>query len=121
VLKKRMDLETSVADGLDALSTRDLSARLPQLANEMGGRLDMLVMVEAESEFASRMGTHRVWFEARGKVVALDVWTGKVLAEMEGLVTESGVGESRAELSAQEMLGKDLAAKLKDALQNARK
>lgn len=85
---------------------------LPTLADELQGRLDVLVIAELDSEYASRMGAYRVWYEARGRVQVFDVWTGKRLAELQDTVTATGVGDERADQAAREELAKKLAAEL---------
>jgi hypothetical protein len=85
---------------------------LPALADELQGRLDVLVIAELDSEYASRMGAYRVWYEARGRVHVFDVWTGKRLAEMQDAVTATGVGDERADQAARAQLAEKLAEKL---------
>jgi hypothetical protein len=99
---------------LSALSPHKWKDELPSLADAQEGKLDLVIFVEAESEFASRMGTHRVWFEARGKLTVVNAWNGRTLFQVDALTTESGVGETRAESAAREVLGTKLAEKLKE-------
>lgn len=87
-----------------------------ELADRLAGSLDTLLFITAKSEFASRMGTHRVWYEARGKLVGLNAWNGELLHEFDATVTESGVGEARANEAASDTLGGELAQKLQSAL-----
>lgn len=101
---------------LRRLTPRQWKKSLPALADEFGGTLDVLLYLEAESEFASRMGTHRVWFEARGSLTAVNVWTGEELGQVSTVVTESGVGEVRAERAARQALGALLGLKLQEEL-----
>lgn len=107
---------TAVPDGGDSAlataSAQQRAAMLPELADEWRGRVDRLVIVEVDSEYASRMGTHRVWYEARGHVHVYDVWTGKRLATLKESVTAAGVGDARADRAARAAL----AAKLADTL-----
>ncbi|MFW6051543.1 MAG: hypothetical protein ACODAU_10230 [Myxococcota bacterium] len=90
---------------------------LPEVADDLGGRLDVLLVAEVDSEFASRMGTSRVWYEARGRVRALDAWTGSTLATVESAVTEPGVGDRRADRAARQGLGRALAEALLQAVE----
>lgn len=91
----------------------------PALADRMRGALDTVLLLEAESEFASRMETQRVWYEARGTLRGFDAWTGDELAEVSATVTESGLGEPRAERAAREALGRELARRLDQQLRTA--
>jgi hypothetical protein len=85
---------------------------LPALADELQGRLDVLIVAELDSEFASRMGAYRVWYEARGSVQVFDVWTGKRLIERQDTVTATGVGDERADQAARGQLAEKLADEL---------
>lgn len=89
-----------------------LATLLPALADELGGKLDVLIVAEIDSEFASRMGDYRVWYEARGRVQILDAWTGKRLAEVSDAVSASGVGDERADQAARTQLAEKLAGEL---------
>lgn len=88
----------------------------PKVADHLRGDLDTILVLDAESEFASRMGTQRVWYEARGSLRVWDAWTGGLVTEVSASVTEAGLGEERAESAARESLGRELAAKLKQKL-----
>jgi hypothetical protein len=85
---------------------------LPALADELQGRVDVLVIAELDSEYASRMGAYRVWYEARGRVQVFDMWTGKRLAELQDSVTATGVGDERADQTARSQLADKLAPEL---------
>ncbi len=116
VVTRPVSLSSQTDRRLARATPQSLRRVAPTLADEMQGELDTLFFVEAESEFASRMGTHRVWYEARGNLVAVSAWTGEVLHQVDAVVTESGVGEARAERAALESLGRELAGKMKAAL-----
>jgi hypothetical protein len=88
----------------------------PKLAGQMRGALDTILLLDAESEFASRMGTQRVWYEARGTLRVFDAWTGEGVTDVAATVTEAGLGEERAESAARESLGRELAGRLKQKL-----
>lgn len=88
----------------------------PRTAERMGGALDTILLLDAESEFASRMGTQRVWYEARGTLRVVDAWTGEVVSGVSATVTEAGLGDSRAERAARESLGRALAGSLAQKL-----
>jgi hypothetical protein len=97
---------------LSAAKPRQLAESLPGLADAWGGRVDVLVVVELDSDYASRMGAHRVWYEARGRADVYDVWTGKRLATVEASGTASDVGDERADRAARSQFAESLAAKL---------
>lgn len=90
----------------------DLGQVLRRLADELQGRVDVLVLVELDSEYASRMGAYRVWYEARGRAQVLDVWTGEELAALQDSVTATGVGDERADRAARSELAEKLAPAL---------
>lgn len=88
----------------------------PKAAERMAGALDTILLLDSESEFASRMGTERVWYEARGTLRVVDAWSGELLSEVSATVTEAGRGDERAERGARESLGHALAAGLAQKL-----
>lgn len=106
------------ARALPAAQPRKLASMLPELADRLGGRLDVLILVEVDSEYASRMGTHRVWYEARGRARVYDAWTGKLLTTIEETVTAPGVGDERADHAARAQLATKLADRLGNLGQN---
>jgi hypothetical protein len=97
---------------ITAATPSTLPRVLPALADELQGRLDVLVIAEIDSEYASRMGAYRVWYEARGRIQIFDVWTGKRLAELQDAVTATGVGDERADQAARSQLAEKLATEL---------
>lgn len=105
-------LTPQVMGSLQVASTRARTEGLAALADALGGRVDVLVVAEIDSEYASRMSTHHVWYEARGRAEVFDVWTGQRLAVLEGTVTASGVGDERASRAARTELAQKLAAQL---------
>lgn len=107
------DTEARPLSGAGIETMRDVA---PKVAEHMRGALDTILVLDAESEFASRMGTQRVWYEARGTLRVFDAWTGEVVTEVSATVTEAGLGEQRAESAARESLGRELADKLKQKL-----
>lgn len=86
------------------------------LGELMAGNLDVVVIFTYDTRFASRMGGSRVWFQAQGAIEAVDVWTGKSLARVEGKVEADGVGERRADDAARRELSRTLMADLLEAL-----
>ena len=111
-----VELAAGDAKALSEASEHKMAAVAPLLADRLRGALDTILVLQAESEFASRMGTERVWYEARGSLRAFDAWTGTVLVEVSAVVAESGFGEPRAERAAREALGRALAQRLVERL-----
>lgn len=97
-------------------SIEKLKETAPKAAERMAGALDTILLLDAESEFASRMGTERVWYEARGTLRVVDAWSGELVSEVSATVTEAGRGDERAECAARESLGRALAASLAQKL-----
>jgi hypothetical protein len=102
----------------DPKSIKNLGARdLSRVVERTGGEVDMLVVVELRSAYASRMGGGRVWYEASGSVRAVNTWLEKDAVPSFRLdVTASGIGDTRAELAARTKLCEDAAEKLAAAL-----
>lgn len=93
---------------LPTTDARALAARLPAWVDGQPSPPDVVLLAETQSEFASRMGTQRVWYEARGRLITLNAWTGETMGELTASVTESGLGEQRAEQAAIDALLKRL-------------
>jgi hypothetical protein len=102
-----------VLDASAAARGRSVAA----LADALGGRLDVLLVVDVRSEFASRMGGSRVWYEARAGVDAHDAWTGRILARLDVAETASGVGDERADAAARKKAAETV---VEQVLQNER-
>lgn len=83
-------------------------AAVKALGDEYAGRLDVVLVLTYESRFASRMGGNRVWYEAEGRLEALSVWTGEVLAQATDKVEVDGIGDERAEKAARRALAEAL-------------
>lgn len=111
-LKARVTLPSDVSKRLRTATPAQLAKTLPGLADSWAGRIDVLVRVDLDSEYASPMGDHRVWYEAQGRIEAFDVWTGRQLASVETTATASGVGEERADRAAQTSFAKQAAERL---------
>ncbi len=111
-----VELPDAEAKQLSQAGSEKMKDVAPKVAEHMRGALDTILVLDAESEFASRMGTQRVWYEARGTLRVFDAWTGEVVTEVSATVTEAGIGEERAESAAREALGRELAGKLKQKL-----
>jgi hypothetical protein len=80
-----------------------------QVAEVLGGRVDLVLVSDVQSQFAARMGGSRVWYEARGVLFAHDAWSGRVLARVEATAEASGVGDARADRAARQKLAQMLA------------
>jgi hypothetical protein len=89
-----------------------LPGLLGDMADAWAGRVDRVVVIEVDSEYASRMGSRRVWYEARARGQVYDVWTGKQVAAVSETVTESGVGDDRADRAARARLADKVAETL---------
>lgn len=106
----RVDLGDPVtldAKAVKALRTAGPAERarvLATLADTMGGTLDVVVLVKAQSRFASRAGGSRVWFEASSEVVIHEVWGAGELGRGKVEATASGVGDRRADEAARREL-----------------
>jgi hypothetical protein len=111
-----IDLAEATARQISQAGIANMKDVAPKVAEHMRGTLDTILLLDAESEFASRMGTQRVWYEARGTLRVWDAWTGELVTEVSATVTEAGLGEERAESAARESLGRELAGKLKQTL-----
>lgn len=107
-----VEIKPVVAKQLVRLPEDELAATLPEYADIWEGFIDVVVRVEVESDYASRMGAHRLWYEARAKVALYDAWSGRKIQILEHTATASGVGEERADQAARELLAGELAAKL---------
>jgi hypothetical protein len=83
-----------------------------RLADEQAGRIDVLLVATVESVFASRMGTSRVWYEAKATVVAVNAYSGHPITTIEARTTAPGFGDARAEAEARTALGRTIAERI---------
>ncbi len=109
----RVVLAPDTAELLSHADPTELAQALPELAEVWRGRIDILVVADLDSEYASRMSTYRVRYEARGSAMVFNVWTGERLDTIETTVTASGVGEARADSAARAELAETIAAQMK--------
>jgi hypothetical protein len=82
------------------------------LGDALGGRLDVLLVIEVDSRFVNRMGGTRVWYQARGKLDAYETWSGRLLTTIQETVNGSGLSNERADEAARRALGEALGQKL---------
>lgn len=107
-----MQLEDDERDRLLATTSRQRAEVFPELADTWGGRVDYVLIGDVESDFASRMGQTRVWYEAQGRLEAVDAWSGRTLATVETSVTAPGLGDERAARAAHRALAEQLVVRL---------
>lgn len=112
ILGKSVVLPGDLAAELASASPEALAGKLPALADEQEGRIDVLFVADIDSDYAGRLSTSRVWYEARGKIRVYNAWTGELITTVEHTVKESGVGEPRADRAARSKLAEALAGKL---------
>jgi hypothetical protein len=103
----------------DALVRRARAGKaLPGLgavAEALGGRFDVVMRVEYDCGFASRMGGNRVWFEATGTLTVYDAWSGAVLLHEQLRAKANGVTDARADQAARDKLAQTLAQRIATA------
>ncbi|MBV1862685.1 MAG: hypothetical protein KUG77_29960 [Nannocystaceae bacterium] len=97
-------LDRKAIKALRTVGPAERARVLAVLADAMGGALDVVVLVKAESRFASRAGGSRVWFEASSHVVVHEVWGAGELGRAKVEATASGVGDRRADHAARREL-----------------
>jgi hypothetical protein len=90
--------------------------RLPALADDAEGALDVVLTVRMESEFARRMGPTRVWYAASGQMTVWNAWSGEVLHRLRGEASANDLGDARADVAARRALGRELARRLQAAM-----
>lgn len=105
-------IKSSVAKKLLSAAPGDLTSQLPDLADVWDGDIDILVVSRAQSNFAGRMSTTSVWFEAKAEIVVYSAWTGQEVARFQDRSTASGIGNERADREARTRVAEKLAAKL---------
>ena len=94
------------------LDARTRSSALRALSVATHGAVDVVLVAEVSSHFASRMGSRRVWYEATARMTAYSVWTGEVLTELSARANANGIGDARAEAASREDVARDLARQL---------
>lgn len=102
-----VELDANTSRTLGKVGPADRARVLVSLADAMAGTLDVVVLVKAQSRFASRAGGSRVWFEATSSVVVHEVWGAGELAHEDIEATASGVGDRRADEAARRKLAEE--------------
>lgn len=72
------------------------------------GRLDTILILEFDTQFASRMGGGRLWYEGEGTLTKYNARTGEAIYSISATVHADGVGDDGAELAAAHRLGSEL-------------
>lgn len=109
-------LDAKATKALRTVGPAERARVLAALADAMGGALDVVVLVKAESRFASRAGGSRVWFEASSQVVVHEVWGAGELGRGRVEATASGVGDRRADEAARRELAQKASKRVLDVL-----
>ncbi|MCR9164648.1 MAG: hypothetical protein ACE37F_13585 [Nannocystaceae bacterium] len=113
-----VELDANTSKTLAEVGPAERARVLVSLADAMGGTLDVVVLVKAQSRFASRAGGSRVWFEATSSVVVHEVWGAGELGREEAEATASGVGDRRADDAAQRNLAEQTSSRVLSVLRN---
>ena len=87
------------------------------LGDALGGRIDVVFVVQVESRFANRMGGTRVWYEARGKLEVYEAWSGRLLTTTQTTSNGSGLGNERADEASRRALGEALAEQVLQSIE----
>lgn len=98
-------------DQQDLVSLDDGPTRenLRALGEASEGAIDLVVLADFHTQFASRMRGRRVWHEAQGELVIYDVWSGAKIGPIDMTARENGLGEQAAGAKALRSLGAKLA------------
>ncbi len=115
-LGQPVKLDAKAIKALQTVGPAERARVLAALADTMGGALDVVVLVKAQSRFASRAGGSRVWFEASSQVVVHEVWGAGELGRGELEATASGVGDRRADEAARRELAQKASKRILDVL-----
>jgi hypothetical protein len=111
-LGEPVTLDAKAIKALRTVGPAERARVLAVLADAMGGALDVVVLVRAQSRFASRAGGSRVWFEASSQVVVHEVWGAGELGRGKVEATASGVGDRRADEAARRELATKASARV---------
>ncbi len=115
-LGPQVPLTPDAVRSLRAAGPAERARVLVSLADKMAGRVDVVVLVAAQSRFAGRAGGNRVWFEASAQASVHEVWGAGELGREDVEVTASGVGDGRANAAAREKLAKELSDRVLEVL-----
>jgi len=94
----------AAADALALSRPARLTAdqRASLMADDLG--VDFVVFVTVDSDYASRLNTHRKWYEARADMRRFNLWTGELVASTQTAASSSGLGAGRADQAARKAL-----------------
>lgn len=109
-------LEEAVGAPLLEARGPDLAKALLSIAHQNFGAVDLVVVGEAHSDFASRMGARSLWHEAVGVLKIYDAWSGQEVGAVERTTRASGIGDLNAGRRALKQLGGVLAEALHELL-----
>ena len=104
--------DRSVSSPPSAEQREERTLALMEIAESSNGGIDVVLWAEIDSRYAGPMGPNRVWYEARGRLRAFDVWRGVELADIEHNATVSGIGEARADFGARKAVAEALVREL---------
>ncbi|MGF1468336.1 MAG: hypothetical protein ACFCGT_19615 [Sandaracinaceae bacterium] len=106
------EVDPEARDRLTRATPARRARLLPDLAARWGGRVDVVLFVEGQTEFVARRSATQVWYAARGRLVARDAWTGEELRRVEAEVTASDYREVDADRRARRTLARRLVDEL---------
>lgn len=113
-----VELDTNTSKALGKVGPAERARVLASLADAMAGKLDVVVLVKAQSRFASRAGGSRVWFEATSSVVVHEVWGAGELGREDVEASASGLGDRRADDAVRRKLAEQTSNRVLSVLRN---
>ena len=93
----------------------DFAAELPEIARQSAGDFDVVILVDYDCAFASRMGGNRVWYEASGSLSIYDAWSGKSTLHEAIRAKANGVSDTSADEAARAKLAREAAERIRES------
>jgi len=115
--KRAHALPDQSAAQLDEARGGDMAAMVREIASFTGGTVDVVVVGDARSDFASRMGAQSVWHEADASVRVYDAWSGEQIGVVERSAQALGIGDYNAAHKALKKLGELIASGVHELLE----
>lgn len=108
-------LDAAQRERLSAVTKGDAVPALAEIARRAAGAFDVVILVDYDSAFASRMGGNRVWYEASGSLTIYDAWSGKSTFHEPIRAKANGVSDASADTAARAKLAQQVAERIREA------
>ncbi len=108
-------LEPAQRKRLAVVTKGEFAPEMPEIAQQAAGDFDVVILVDYDCAFASRMGGNRVWYEATGSLSIYDAWSGKSTLHEAVRAKANGVSDASADTAARAKLASEVAERIRES------